>query len=75
MLHCDKKDHRITKDEFYVIVANKTDSVSVKMIDFSNIVELRKHTLILPDNEITGKFASMTTQVSNLYYLPPLMLQ
>ena len=41
MLHCDKKDHRIARKDFYELVANKTDSISVKMIDFSNIVELR----------------------------------
>ena len=74
MLHCDKKDHRITRKDFHTLVDNKVDSVSVKMIDFSNIVELREHTLTYPAGEFTGKFARMLTAVSNYEYLPPFLL-
>jgi len=33
-------DHRISRKDFYQLVNDKTDSIAIKMIDFSNIVEL-----------------------------------
>ena len=75
MLHCDKKDHRITKEDFHEIVATKTDSISVKMIDFSNIVELKQRLVYRSNIQIFGKFAEIKNPVGHLDYLPREMLQ
>ena len=75
MLHCDKKDHRIDRKDFYEIVATKTDSISVKMIDFSNIVELKQRIVNRSGMQLFGKFAEIKNPVAHQDYFPHEMLK
>ena len=42
MLHHKKYDHRIKLAAFYELLNDQTDSIELKMIDFSNIIELKE---------------------------------
>ena len=67
-------DHRISRKDFYQLVNDKTDSIAIKMIDFSNIVELKEMSFTRFGQVITGKVAEITNAVAHWDYFPAEML-